>query len=480
MDKTYIIVLIGRVLQIGLSLVSVRMYTTFLSSSEVGNLYLINTFVNFFGLCLINPVGMYINRKLHKWTDDKTVLNYFFILNVYLVSLSLFSIAIVYLTNRFFGVAGSIDIKLLSLFIMLNIYFNTWNQTIVPSLNMLNHRKSFVAFTLLTLSIGLACSVAVVIAVKPSAVLWLSGQLLAQAIMTMVAFLYFRKITAAVFDSGFTLRIVSRENFSYLLSFAFPLGVTTFFMWVQNQSYRMIVEKYLGLEFLGMIGLGLGVALSISAAVESLAQQVYYPVFYREINTTDPVKRSEAWDRMAQITIPIYLSVALMVSCLAPYLVKILVNEKFSQVWVFVIYGSWVEFCRVTTNILSSVAHSEMQTKSLIKAYFAGGLVASLGVYAVSGQQYYQQLIPAVLVLSGIITMAIMYADMKKLMRINVGMSGIAKSLFSSLPFALGLLFFSKAASMVFSCLIVAAFGIYFVSIQYSIYKSSLGKRLDA
>lgn len=473
MDRTFFIILSGRVLQVVLSLMAVRIFTSILSAAEVGNLYLVNSIVAFFGLVMINPVGMYINRKLHKWSDEGTIFNYFFVFNCYLVALSVLSIPVVFSLHQFSGVGGNIDIFLLSIFIMVNIYFNTWNQTIIPSLNMLNHRKSFVVFTIMTLGLGLAFSIAMTQVLNPSAVVWLSGQLLAQALLMLVAFVYFKKVTGSSCDFGFIKGIVSRKNFGFLVGFALPLGITTFFMWVQNQSYRMIIEKYVGLEFLALIGLGMGIAASISGMVESLVQQIYYPIFYSQINTADPVERSAAWDRMAQLTIPIYVSVTLLVSCLAPFLVRILVNEKFSQAFVFVIFGAWVEFFRMTTNILSAVAHAEMQTKSLVKAYFAGGVVASAGVYFGAGFESYQHIIPTILVFSGFVTTVCMYLNMKKLMRINIGFNRIAKAALYSLPVFVAWFFYTDPVSMQVAVSTVASFGLYFLAIQYNTYRKS-------
>ena len=79
------------------------------------------------------------------------------------------------------------------------------------------------------------------------------------------------------------------------------------------------------------------------------------------------------------------------------------------------IYGSWIELFRMTTNTMSSVAHSEMQTKYLIKPYHVGGLLAVIGVYF--GAKYcnhHHYIIPAILMVSGFITMLIMHLDMKK------------------------------------------------------------------
>lgn len=478
MDSTLIIVFLGRIFQIVLSLVSVRVYTVLLSTVEVGNLYLINSIVGLFALTFINPVGMYINRKLHKWADDKTVFNYFFLFNLYLAFLSIFSLILVSLLNKSFGVGSGINVRLLSLFIMLNLYFNTWYQTIIPALNMLNYRRSFVFFTLLTITLGLALSFVLVMSVGESAICWLSGQLIAQVVMTIVGFLYFKKVTRALFDFGFIRRITTWENFHYLVAFSLPLAITTFFMWIQSQSYRMVVEKYIGLEFLGMLGVGLGISASIALVIESLAQQIYYPVFYSGINTSDPASRASAWNKMAQLSIPIYVSVTILVSCLAPYLVKILVSEKFSHVYVFVIYGAWIELFRMTTNILSSVAHSEMKTKFLVKAYSVGGVVALLGVYCGSKAANYQQFIPIILVMSGLATMLIMYMTMKKLMPINIGFNRIGKSILYSLPFAIIPLVSIGSTSMLLSLLLVAISGLYFLSSQYFIYKTTLHEHL--
>lgn len=477
MNSTFIIILAGRVLQIVLSLASVKIFTSLLSIKEVGNLYLINSLVGLIALTAVNPVGMYINRRLHKWAGDRDILNYFFVFNLYLIALSVLSMFAVFFLNRSFGFGHSIDIKMLSLFILLNVYFNTWHQTIIPSLNMLEFRRSFVAFTLSSLVLGLAFSIGMVKSGVPSAVSWLSGQLAAQGVTTIIAFVYFKKVTKTAFDFTISKKALTRKNFVFLMGFAIPLAITTFFMWMQNQSYRIIVEHYIGIEFLGMIGVGLGISGSIAAAVESLAQQIYYPVFYSEINTSDPTKRAIAWNKMAQLAIPIYLSVTLLVTCLAPHLVRILLSEKFSQAYVFVIYGSWVEMFRMTTNVLSGVAHSEMQTRSLIKAYLIGGVVVAIGVYFGTMAKDYQHVIPAILVVSGFVTMLIMFLDMKRLMVIEIPFAGIGKSLAYSSPFAIALFFNRQPVGMVDSILFVLFFGSLFTLSQYSMYKSALGQR---
>jgi O-antigen/teichoic acid export membrane protein len=382
----------------------------------------------------------------------------------------------VYALNKGAGVGSSINLNLLIVFIMLNIYFNTWNPTIINALNMLHHRISFVIFTLITLASGLVFSIVLVKTFSTSAVFWLSGMLLAQALVTIFALFYFIKVTQNNLDIKKIRMIMARENFMYILTFAFPLGVTTFFMWMQSQSYRMIIENTLGLEFLGLLGLGISISFGIAAAVESVIHQFYHPLFYREINTFDPVKRASAWNTMASLALPIYISLAIFVSCLSPYLINILAAEKFGRAAVYVAVGAWIEFSRVTNNILAGIAHAEMQTKYLIRSYLVGGLFVILGVYL--GTKYHpERIIPVVLMLGGFVTTVIMYFEMKKLMEVKLEIRRIRQSIVLSIPFALALLFYNKPKTLHSSLAISLIFGLYFLIIHYILSKPLLKEK---
>jgi len=475
MDRSFWIISAGRLIQIIISLVAVRIFTTLLSTAEVGNIYLINSIFGFFGLALIGPVGNYINRRLNKWVDDKRIIDYFFIYNLYLIFLSLLSTGIVYSLHKYFKVGGSIDIRGLIVIIMLMVYFLAWNQTIIPSLNLLNYRTSFVVFTVLTLSLGLTASIFLVKSFSASAVFWLSGQVFAQALVTIFAYMYFKRISRSSFEIASLKGAIKIENLKGIFYFSVPLAVTSFFVWGQNQSYRMIIENRIGLEYLGLIGLGIGVSSSIAVAVEAVAQQMYLPGFYREINTLDENRRAAGFNRIAQLSLPFYLSLTLLVSCLAPFLVNILAHRKFGEAYLFVVYGSWIELFRMTTNVLGLVAHSEMQTRYLLKAYFVGGVLAAGGVYFAAQSRHYQQAIPAVLVASGFAMTLIMYVEMKKLMKVKLGIRNIIRSFVVSLPFFLALLFYNQPRSLITSILIAFVFGVYFLIVQYRISKPLLG-----
>jgi O-antigen/teichoic acid export membrane protein len=460
-----------------IALVSVRLFTSLLTKGEVGNIYLINSMFSFFGLALINPVGLYMNRKIHRWAEEGNILNRFAVFNLYLLSLALLSAGVVFIANRYGKVGGTIDLNLLVLFLMLSVYFTTWNQTIIPTLNLLNHRVSFVVFTLLTLGFGLLVSIVLVQSVAPTAVSWLTGQLIAQAVFALAALVYFNKVVRGGVHLTAVRDVITRENLNNVLRFVFPLGCTTFFMWLQNQSYRIVIEKTIGVEFLALIGLGIGLAANVAQAAESLIQQLYLPGFYRDINTPDPTQRTAAWNAMAQLTIPVYISLTMMVSCVAPFLLHILASKKFGGAYVFVIYGAWIEFFRMTTGILTSVAHAEMQTKYLLRSYCFGGVAAVLGTIWATHLENFAHAIPMVLVASGLIAMTVMFLDMRKIMPIKVGIRRLKKSILLSLPFAGALPFFGQQPTMPVSLLLVGISGCYFMATQYWLAKPLLKER---
>lgn len=468
------LIALGRFIQVTLSLVSVRIITSILPPAELGNYYLIFTILSFFALALLNPVGVYLNRKTHRWAEERTIYGRLFVYNSYLLLVCLLTVPVVYGFSRDLGMAGTIPLEQLLVFIMVGLFCTTWNQVLVPMLNMLQFRMSFVFFSSLTLGAGLVLSYCAVRQIAPTAIIWLSGQAMAQILVTLGAWFYFRTHIPGEFSLVEVKETCRRGNFANVLKFTFPLSVAALLMWMQGQSYRMIVEQRVGLEFLGMIGLGLGIASNIAAAVESLVQQLYLPVFYREISDADSDRRARAWNRMAQLTLPIFISLAIFVSCLAPFLVDVLAHGKFAGAWLFVAFGAWIELCRMTTSVLASVAHAEMQTRHLIKSYLIGSVLATIGVWIASGQSEARVLVPGVLLVSGITATFTMYLDMKRLMKTKVGIRTIVRSAVQSLPFVAALPLAAKPHSLIFSLAVLSVAGSYFLFIQYRLAKPYL------
>lgn len=469
MNNDLLILSAGRVVQGVIGIVSIRVLTSLLTPAEVGNYYLILSIVGFCVLTLISPFGMYVNRKLHKWDAEGNLFRRLAAGNIYLAAVSAFSAALIFALNRGFGVGGSIAPAAFVCLTALYVYFSTCNQTIIPALNMLGDRRAFVGYTAATLVLGLALSAAFTLGLARTAVAWLSGQALAMAAAGAFALVCLRRKARGAASPAVPAPGVTAAEFLPVLSFAWPLGLTYFLMWTQNWSYRLVVEKTLGPDFLGQIGVGLGVAAGIAAAVESVAQQFYLPEFYREINCGDAGIRAAAWNRMARVTLPLYLSFAIMVSFAAPFILKVLAGARFSGASGFLVCGAWIEFFRMATNLLAAVAHSEMRTRHLLKSYLTGAVLAVAGTFYCAWHAGRGTYIPLALAGSGLAIACVMYHDMRGLMPLKLFTRELAASFLLSVPFASAALFYGFRDSFPASGGICAAAGLYFLGTQYII-----------
>jgi O-antigen/teichoic acid export membrane protein len=63
-SRDFLVILSGRIGQAVLALVGLKLMTSLLPKTEIGMTYTVASLGSFFGLILINPVGMYFNRHV--------------------------------------------------------------------------------------------------------------------------------------------------------------------------------------------------------------------------------------------------------------------------------------------------------------------------------------------------------------------------------------------------------------------------------
>jgi|GEM_PF-530709 len=465
MRKDLTLLVSGRFVQALLTIASLRVLTAFLSPAQVGSVYLILSIAAVFGLFFINPVGMYINRKLHAWQADKSVFAHFFLFNIYVGGVAAFSLAVVGGGKYFFGIGSELSALPLILAVACYVYASTWNMTLIPALNMLEFRAPFVIFSVLTSGLALAFSFILVAKVSPTAFSWIGGQAAAMFVMALFALFALKKRLGEDFNAP-SLSGVKTDRSNGLWLFAPPLAGATLFMWVQNQSYRVIVEKLAGPEFLGFLAVGLGIAASLAAVTESLAQQIYFPGFYKRISAAGPRERKAALAGLAVKTLPVYIILTLFVIAVSTQLTVLLVDKKFASAAVFVAFGAFIELFRMTANILAASAHAEMRTGVLIKPYAAGGIFTVVGVYAACHFAAKAMLIPAAMAAGGLVTVWVLKVKTPKAAFSELDHSALVKSAAWSSLF-LVFLPFRNFNSIAWSVLLFTVAGAYFLLLQY-------------
>lgn len=377
-----ITIIIGRAAQFLLALAMMRVATTLLSPEEMGKVSLVLTTVAFFALFLVNPVGMFINRRLHAWQANGVARHYLIRYAGYLLWVALIAaiaLPLLYMT----GLADfGISIVWLIFLVCGSLLFNTINQTAIPSLNLLGDSRRFVLLSVATIAASFACATLLVQKVQPSAQYWLLGLLMGQmflgAVGTKVLFTRLKKTGMFYAPSA-----INKRHLQALFNFAWPVAIAAGLSWVQGQGYRYLMEGQLGLAQLGLFVAGYGISAGMIAGFESVLTTYFQPRLYRDVSMDHPVRQSEAWQCYAAAVIPSLLLTVAFIVMLAPELTRMFLGENFQSAAAYVIWGALAEAARVLMGVYSLIAHVHMQTRwlilpSLIGAVFSITLCALL------------------------------------------------------------------------------------------------------
>lgn len=371
-----ITIIFGRAAQFLLALAMMRVATTLLSPEEMGRVSLVLTTIAFFALFLVNPVGMFINRRLHAWQAGGVARHYLTRYAVYLVLVALASAVVLSLLYMSGTVSFGVSIGWLIFLVCGSLIFNTINQTAIPSLNLLGDGGKFVALSVATIAASFVCATLLVEMVQPTAQYWLLGLLLGQMFLAVIGshvlFARLRQHGSPVHATP----AIHRRHLQALFSFAWPVAIAAGLGWVQGQGYRYLMEGQLGLAQLGLFVAGYGISAGMISGFESVLTTYFQPRLYRDANADHPVEQAQAWHRYAAAVIPtLVLTVALIVM-LAPELTRLFLGEQFQSSASFVVWGALAEAARVLSGIYSLIAHVYMRTRWLILPTLAGAVLS--------------------------------------------------------------------------------------------------------
>lgn len=370
-----ITILFGRATQFLLALAMMRVATTLLSPEEMGRVALVLTTIAFFALFLVNPVGMFINRRLHAWQASGVARHYLIRYVNYLLLVALFaaiSLPLLYMS----GVTNfGISLGWLIFLVCGSLLFNTINQTAIPSLNMLGYSGRFVLLSVATIAVSFICATLLVLLVQPIAQYWLLGLLLGQAVLagigTNILFARLQE-TGPVHASP----AIQRRHLRMLFSFAWPAAIAAGLGWAQGQGYRYLLEGQLGLAQLGLFVAGYGISAGMIAGFESVLTTYFQPRLYRDVNTDHSERQTEAWQRYATAVLPSLLLTVALIVILAPELTRVFLGSNFQAAVDFVVWGALAEAARVLIGTYSLIAHVHMRTRWLILPNLIGAVLS--------------------------------------------------------------------------------------------------------
>lgn len=451
----------GRAMQMIIMFASYRLLSSFFSKAEMSSYYFLLSIAGLFGLIVANPIGMYLNRIIHKSKNDKqlnSVVQYFF------KSMSVLSLITVPIVFIFQSKLSNTDLSILLVALALFVFVlgATLNGTFVSMLNILSEDRAFVALTTLTALIGLALSVIGVKFLLPNPMIWILGQGIALSFFGLIALLLIkRKISPD--EKPFTL------DRAQILKFSMPILFTNVFVWIMSQSFRFFLKGAVDDSLLGEMAFGLGLATALAVAVEYLFQQLLFPNFYAELGD-DKLIREGSWNRLFSKSAPAFICLTLYMTILSPFIISLLADSKFHGAFTFFALGSIVELFRMLGNMVNMAYQSEMRTKDSIVSYVCGGVVTLSGIIYISLNPGYLRFTPFVLILGQATIFLFLFAKLGRIITINYPINKVFKYFGAGLLF-LPALIFKDEPTIIVSTIVCFVFGLYLLFLFYKIQK---------
>ncbi len=417
--------LFARALQILLSVLSIKLSSHILVPEQMGRFALVNSIVAFFAFMFLNPVGMFMNRRMHAWWRDGQWAGHLRLFALYVLAVAGLAGLTVRIAPSFYG-SLHMDVGWMLLLICGSIVLSTSNQVLVSSLNLLGFAAPFAVLTVMTPMLGLCLAWLLCDSLGSRSEYWLSGLLLGQALVTIPALAVLRQRWVSreglpVVAGGITLDMVWR-----LFVYAWPISIAVVLGWSQNQGYRIVMEHMVGLHELGIFVAAYGIAMGIMSAVESLLGSMLQPRFYLRLHTpgTSP---AEAWNEYAGVALPILALTAATLAAASTEAVHVFLSPTYWGAANFVCWASAIEFTRTAANAYSLCMHAEMNTKRLIVPSLFGA-VLSIGLMAVAAQQWGLNAIGPALALAGLLYLVTWHLAAYRLSSIAVPIRGLTQA----------------------------------------------------
>ncbi|WP_426074146.1 lipopolysaccharide biosynthesis protein [Janthinobacterium sp. DSP2-3-3] len=359
-------------MQFVIALIGTRLLTTLLPPDEVGRIALITAITAFFAMFLVNPVGMYINRHLHEWAEKGQIKFYFSIYWKYLLLVCAAAGSICYILNYFELISVHTKKFWLLTLICGSLLFNTVNQTVIPSLNMLGYRNVFILLTLATLITGLISAFGLTQAMQATAEYWLLGLLIGQAVFGWlgIKILYKRVAIAIPFALGNHDQLVAQ-----LWRYAWPVALAVGLGWVQMQGYRFILEKQVGLAILGLYFAGYGLSASLLTAFEMILTTYFQPLLYKRVSMQGVMFDAQAWNDYASAILPALIFVTAAICIASKEITAVMLGSSYQDAGRYVLLGALAEATRVLVGMVGLVAHLRLKTHWLLFPNFIGVLI---------------------------------------------------------------------------------------------------------
>ena len=400
----FLIIYGGRILNGLLLLLATRIYSTILSDYEIGLLGVVIASLLFFSSIIFFPIGSFINQKILLWIREKRwksiLISYFFALIFFLFLLSLIS--------SFFIDSFTV---LIGFFFLLSLSIN---QTFIPLLNVILHRKAFVSLTLLTSSFYILFSYNLTNIYKETAYFWITGQSLSNLLFGLVAIFLFVQLTGSNFR--FSYYKIRRNDFKKLIQFTIPLAITSLCTWLILNFFKITGGIFIDLDEIAVLILCSVLSAGVFGAIESATFQYFHAEFLNKLNVSQGRDARRICFEIFFNKVFLILSISLIVLLiLSPFIIGIALDERFHKYNLIFQIFLVSDFLKNVNHLISQFAYAEFKTKLLLEGNIFAAMftISSVLVLFLIKPDNFIYLIPISIGISYLISILIQYNKAK-------------------------------------------------------------------
>ena len=377
---------VGRVLQMVVQIISIRISTTLLSPGQLGSVSQITSMAGGFNQTLFSPVWLYIMRGFRDWQECGIILKNLARYLKYIIVVSFASMLCVALMQRIFHVVNGISVVGLAVLVGVNLLFSPIYAAGISGLNLLYRRVAFIVFSNLASWIGLGLATILVIILSHQ-VYWVVGQFFGIAIAAtsfVLLVMHLRPLKGKKVVECDSKEIMP-FNMRAVFLFGWPQLVTSIMWWIQSQSYRFVLDKIGVIADVGLFSMGCGLAAAPFILFNTLFGQFYEPVYYDNLKGKDTCGQARAWNDYASAYIPAALLVGAFVVSSGPFLAKVFLGSRFQIVASFFIWPAITEVLGCFGSPIHFLGIAKIDMRVLLLPATAGAILALTGV-ALLGQ----------------------------------------------------------------------------------------------
>tara|TARA_R110000772_G_scaffold268725_1_gene398201 strand:- start:10449 stop:11891 length:1443 start_codon:yes stop_codon:yes gene_type:complete len=456
--------IIGRFFQLIYSVISVKILTHSLPVEEVGVYYLVISLIGFYSVVFISPFGSYFTTKINQLNNQNNLYSGFLLL--FLFSCSCFLLALPSLYYYLDNAEHHLSFEIIVLILFLDLVFGTLSSFIISSFNMLFYRLRFVLYTNIVLFIGLIFAIYLTTTIGEIAYNWLFGLMLAKLLICIIVLYDFKKVFKCHFNYSFIFEsIFNRKKLTTLSRFCIPLSIAGIAVWAQSHYYRFYITEYFTLEALALLSIGFAMATNLTLAFESLVNQYFIPILYREI-ASNPQKKDKVYSKTFNCIVPLYLSFFIFLLYFSPLVLKILTNNDYDSAGKYMAWGIGIEFFRVLLRLFSNVLYLESKTKIVMYSSIIASVILLFLLFStVDAVLSNLILIPVYILISALISFIMVMYKVNRVTILNLDyfkfiiISGLSSSVY--------LFSFYQHDNVFFDVLEITVAGISFVAIQF-------------